>query len=83
MAKLLILSARWCGPCTELKEELTAAGVPFSTLDVDSRAGGRLADQLGVEYVPAVFVRTRRDYVPVRARTSRGIAAALRRHRGR
>lgn len=79
MAKLIVLWAKECLPCATLKSDLREAGVAFTAMDVDTGRGVRLAERLGVEYVPAVFIRDGDRYVAVRATTARGIASALRR----
>jgi thioredoxin-like negative regulator of GroEL len=80
MAKLVVVSASWCQPCQQLKARLKAAQIPFKVADIDSTPGGRLAEELGVATVPAVFVKTDDRYVRVQNPTVATIRAALRRH---
>ncbi|HEY3352106.1 MAG TPA: glutaredoxin domain-containing protein [Polyangia bacterium] len=77
------MSASWCQPCQQLKARLKAAQLPFKVVDVDSSAGGRLADELGVATVPAVFVKTDDRYVRVQNPSLATIRAALQRHEER
>jgi glutaredoxin len=74
------MSASWCQPCVELEARLTSARMPFTEVDVESPAGGRLAEALEVATVPAVFVKTGNRYDRVRDPNVRTIRAALRRH---
>lgn len=81
MAKLVVLSATWCGPCRSLKSRLHDSGIAFRTVDVDTSAGERLANKLGVRSLPAVFVDNGKRLVRVTGDgTVPEIRAALRRH---
>jgi thioredoxin-like negative regulator of GroEL len=60
--------------------EGVAEGVEFKSADVESARGRRVADQLRVASIPAVFVKTDDAYVRVFAPTIPIIRAALRRH---
>lgn len=79
-ARLVVFSATWCPPCAALKKELKKAKVPFRIVDVDSSAGGRLADDLGIRSIPAVFVHHGGEYTRVRAPSAAAARAALERH---
>ena len=80
MAKLVVLSATWCGPCRSLKSKLRDAGISFRTIDVDTDSGERLARKIGVASIPAVFVDNGERLVRVTGGTVGEIRAALRRH---
>ncbi len=79
-SSLVVLSADWCGPCAALKKGLKAAGIDFKLVDVDAVSGSRLAEELSVASIPAVFVKHGGEYTRVRDTSVKGIRAALDRH---
>lgn len=55
---LQILSAEWCAPCKQLKNQLNEAGITFEVIDIDSNKDHKLvlkAKEEGRTYVPQVY----------------------------
>jgi thioredoxin-like negative regulator of GroEL len=74
---VVVLSADWCSPCKSLKKQLDKAEIPYEVADIDTPKGSKLADKLGVQGVPEVFLKRGRKYEVVRDATARRIRLAL------
>jgi glutaredoxin len=60
-AKVIMLSATWCGTCKKAKQYFRRNGIPFLEYDIEkSSRGKRLYEQLGATGVPVILVGKKR-----------------------
>jgi glutaredoxin len=59
--RVRIFTAAWCGYCKRAKAYLSARGIPFEEIDVETTERGRSEfAQIGGRGVPVIFVGTQR-----------------------
>jgi glutaredoxin len=60
-ARVVMLSATWCGTCKKAKQYFRRNGIPFLEYDIEkSSRGKRLYEQLGATGVPVILVGKKR-----------------------
>jgi glutaredoxin len=60
-ARVVMLSASWCGSCKKAKQYFRRNGIPFLEYDIEkSSRGKRLYEQLGATGVPVILVGKKR-----------------------
>ena len=62
MKNLVLFSSKFCGYCPEVKEKLRSEGIKFKEISVDKPEGNKIADKLGIEYVPTLAIKTNGSY---------------------
>lgn len=56
MKEVKIFSAEWCSTCQALKDQLTAKGVQFTEVDMDTTEGMREGSLNGVRSLPTIIL---------------------------
>jgi glutaredoxin len=60
-ARVVMLSASWCGTCKKARQYFRRNGIPFREYDIEkSSRGKRLYEQLGATGVPVILVGKKR-----------------------
>lgn len=48
--KAIKYGAVWCGPCRQMEENLSAAGINYTTVDIDDNP--EVCDEKGIKSIP-------------------------------
>lgn len=56
MKEVIIYSASWCQGCKSVKKALTAKGIAYTEVDIDTEEGMFKAKELGIRNIPVTFV---------------------------
>lgn len=60
-ARVVMLSASWCGTCKKAKQYFRRNGIPFREYDIEkSSRGKQLYEQLGATGVPVILIGKKR-----------------------
>lgn len=60
-ARIVMLSASWCGSCKKAKTYFRRNGIPFTEYDIEKSSKGRkLFEQMGAKGVPVILVGKKR-----------------------
>ncbi len=54
--KRLLITAKWCGGCSDVKKALKREGIKFKAVDIDSKEGKRIDSKHRILHVPTMII---------------------------